>query len=153
MDQLSDAMRGLQALRTELHTKLLENTEYRALVEIERAIENLNTGPSRATFTVPSAGPSRKRASQLEAAAEILNEHARPLSLDELVAKLKAKGIKFRGKRPEFSLSANLSSHKEFRSIKYVGKRCWWFANRAVPPEHGKNSAKSSANNSEAYMH
>jgi hypothetical protein len=127
---LSDALRPLQDLRAELGAKLLRNAQYRALLAIERAIQEIISGSADQETVAPP-----EKISQSEAAAQALGECARPLPLDDLVRTLRAKGVKFRAKHPEMSLSANLSNHKQFRSVQYQGKRCWWFSNRPVPSD------------------
>jgi hypothetical protein len=119
----------------------LQNSDYRALVAIDRVVNELGSGIKERQY---SATPPGKKLSQTEATAQALQEKGKPLSLEELVGLLKAKGVTFRGKRPELSLSANLSSQKQFRSVKYNGARCWWFSNRSIPLNTGAESAGDS---------
>jgi len=134
----ADALHQLQNLRRDLEARLQQNPDYRALVVIERALSGLSVGmggsegSSLQTSDAPPS-PSRKRISKADATAEILRERGKPLPLKELAGVLRQRGITFRSKRPELSLSANLSSHKRFRSIEFDGVRCWWFANRPAP--------------------
>jgi hypothetical protein len=150
-----DTVHRLQGLRAELEQKLLRNADYRALLAIERAISELSStvpgptalSPSDLRSPTPPPSPARhpKRLLQTDVAAEILRERGRPLPLEVLLGLLKEKGISFRGRRPELSLSATLSSHKDFRSIRYDGVRCWWFSGRPIPP--GKSSATGKSAN------
>ena len=146
-----DALHRLQGLRVELEQKLLQNPDYRALIAIERALSELGSGTARLSSPqlakkLPAEGP--RKLSQTEAATEILREKGKPLPLEDLIGLLKQKGITFRGKRPELSLSATLSTHKHFRSIRYNGKRCWWFSNRPIPaaPAAGNKTEAGLAN-------
>jgi hypothetical protein len=125
-----DTLRRLENLRNKLKETLLKNSDYRALLVVEWAVRELSSGTETAKHSSPH--PPQKL-SQTEAATQVLREKGKPLTLEELMELLKAKGITFRAKRPHFSLSASLSSHKHFRSIRYSGTRCWWFSDRPIP--------------------
>jgi hypothetical protein len=134
----ADVLHELQNLRRDLEARLQQNPDYRALVVIERALSGLSVGIGGSEASSPQTSdappsPSRKKISKADATAEILRERGKPLPLKELAGVLRQRGITFRSKRPELSLSANLSGHKRFRSIEFDGVRCWWFANRPAP--------------------
>jgi len=140
-----DALRRLEDLRNQLEEALLKNSDYRALLVVNWAVRELSSGIE--ALKHPSPHPPQKL-SQTEAATQVLREKGKPLTLEELMELLKAKGITFRAKRPEFSLSASLSSHKHFRSIRYSGTRCWWFSNLPIPARtNSKRRGQPSASN------
>src|SRR5262245_41069534 len=140
--QPSHTLQQLQQLRAELRSHLMRDPEYRALVAVERAITEIGTklpqvesaSPSKSSkrLAVPAHGAASS-VSQSVATAQILEEHAVPMRSEELIPKLKARGVRFRAKEPRLSLSATLSSNKQFRSVKYQGQRCWWFSDRSIP--------------------
>ena len=140
-----DALHRLQDLRVELEQKLLQNSDYRALIAIDRALSELGSGTAKLSSPqlAKKLPEAPKKLSQTEAATEILREKGKPLPLEVLIGLLKQKGITFRGKRPELSLSATLSTHKHFRSIRYNGMRCWWFSNRPIPAPAAGNKIEA----------
>jgi hypothetical protein len=131
-----NTLQELLKIRSRLQEKLARNSDYRALTAVERAIAELNADvialPAPAHLSGISITPHRP-GSHADAVAQILSERGQPLTMRELLGRLRQKGVKFIGKHPKLSLSATLSRSRQFRSVSFEGVRSWWFCGRPIP--------------------
>jgi hypothetical protein len=155
----------MKILRQQAHERLYNaNPDYRALVALDEAIAKaapqstrqaipappptwLPTPPPHIqgtaikpiehwdhlnAFRVKPTGPSHSQAT-----AALLEREGIPLPVSILVPNVRGLGATLTGKDPEINLSSSLSRDKIFRSVRYQGRPCWWFADRPFPGEQG----------------
>jgi hypothetical protein len=67
----------------------------------------------------------------------LIQDRGEPLSTDELIPLLQARGVSFTGANPSGNLASVLSKDKRLRSVKWGGPRgrAWWLASAPYPGE------------------
>lgn len=139
------ALDALIALRGETHGRLLENQDYRTLVALDRAIQEITGEKALPDSSVadhprpkpkPNGDASVQGLSQADAAQVLLNQVLNePVPIARLVSALNAHGVSVGGTNPNINLSSVLSKDGRFRSVKYKERACWWIKGRPFPGE------------------
>jgi hypothetical protein len=138
----------LTGLRADVHSRLLENQDYRTLVALDRAILDITGEKPPADFVAADPKPRPKHnapagaeasvegLSQADAAQVLLNKVLHePVPILRLVSALNAHGINVGGANPNINLSSVLSKDGRFRSVRYKDRACWWIKGRPFPGE------------------
>jgi hypothetical protein len=139
------ALDALVALRAEAHGRLIENQDYRTLVALDRAIQDI-TGEKQQTEEIiadhpkpkpkPNGDASVQGLSQKDATHVLLNQvFHEPVTISKLVSALNAHGIRVGGANPNINLSSVLSKDTRFRSVRFKDRACWWISSRPFPGE------------------
>jgi hypothetical protein len=142
----SSTLDTLTALRADVHARLLENSDYRTLVALDRAIMEITgekppadtVGPNlpKPKTTKNNADASVQGLSQKDAARVLLDQVLHePVPIARLVSALNAHGIRVGGANPNINLSSVLSKDTRFRSVRYKDRACWWISSRPFPGE------------------
>lgn len=77
---------------------------------------------------------SNSKPSQADAAFDVLLTKGWPMTTAELIEPVRARGATLNGDDAATSLSSTLSRDKNrFKSVRWNGKSCWWFANVETP--------------------
>jgi hypothetical protein len=154
VEQMSEAEKpngaliALTSLRGDVHSRLLENQDYRTLVALDRAILEI-TGEKPAApmpWDIPAQPQPRQKPnaaeanfdglSQADAAQVLLNQVMHePVPIARLVSALNAHGIAVGGANPNINLSSVLSKDGRFRSVRFKDRACWWIKGRPFPGE------------------
>lgn len=72
--------------------------------------------------------------SQADAAYDVILTKGWPMTTAELIEPVRARGATLNGDDAATSLSSTLSRDKaRFKSVRWNGKSCWWFANVETP--------------------
>jgi hypothetical protein len=140
------ALDAMIALRADAHSRLLENQDYRTLVALDRAIQEITgekTGPDagaadqlKLKLPKPKPEASVQGLSQADAARVLLDQVLHePVPIARLVSALNAHGIRVGGVSPNINLSSVLSKDTRFRSVRYKERSCWWISSRPFPGE------------------
>lgn len=141
----SAALDALIALRADAQARLLENQDYRTLVALDRAIQEI-TGEKPAVDAVAAHHPQPKPRgngdaviqglSQADATQVLLSQVMQePVPIARLVSALNAHGVNVGGTQPNINLSSVLSKDGRFRSVRYKERACWWIKGRPFPGE------------------
>lgn len=136
----------LTALRADVHSRLLENQDYRSLVALDRAIaditgnspiaEAISNGIAKKAKTKSDNDADVSGLSQADAAQVLLNKVLEePVTIARLVSALNAHGIRVGGANPNINLSSVLSKDARFRSVRYKDRASWWISSRPFPGE------------------
>lgn len=139
------ALDALIALRAEAHGRLQENQDYRTLVALDRAIQEITGDKAAPESSVadhpkpkpkPNGDASVQGLSQADAAQVLLNQVLHePVPIARLVSALNAHGVSVGGTNPNINLSSVLSKDGRFRSVKFKERACWWIKGRPFPGE------------------
>ena len=118
-------LKALDARRDKL-LKIIELAE--SLDGITEPVASTKKRPQESAPKVrqPSAVTVRTR----EAVRSLLEERGAPVTLRELLAEMRLRGIPVGGKKEVATLAARLSNADEFRSVPGMG---WWFTDQLVP--------------------
>lgn len=127
----------IKAARDSLHTKLLENDDYRALLALDGALDAFDRGASKHSSGQPLAkrhdvGRARSPR-QSDVAYQLLDEGDAPLTIGALIELMAEKGSPVGGGDPRINLASVLSKDDRFESVRLDGRSYWWIAGRPVP--------------------
>ena len=143
-DLPNPALRDILDARNKIAQRLEANPDFIALRRLDSAIAEIEkavSGPyTRRAFSeipvVPAQPPplvSTRKISQPDAVAAIIAELGKPLSSDELVPLVEAKGVRMSGEK-RVNLASALSRDERFHSIQWGSHgRKWWFKDREPP--------------------
>lgn len=161
---MTNAVAAIQSLRDDLHQKLLQNPDYRAMIALDRAIMEASGQPmsplqmavnhlsalpgslvasdaaeaARHSYlwgVAANALPFTKM-SQADAAYAVLQSTMQPMTTAELIDPVRKMGATLGGDDPATNLSSSLSREKDrFQSLRWNRKTCWWFKDVEVPQE------------------
>lgn len=143
------ALIALTSLRSDVHSRLLENQDYRTLVALDRAIQEITGEKPPASANPINDGIAKARSktnndngaevtgmSQADAAQVLLTKVLyEPVTIARLVQALNAHGINVGGANPNINLSSVLSKDGRFRSVRFKDKACWWVKGKPFPGE------------------
>jgi hypothetical protein len=134
----ANALDGMKALHDEIERRLLTTSaDYRALIALRKAMHEVK-GTSIADSTRRTRVRLHRESestgmSQADAAAAVLEDRGQPVPIANLVELVTQKGAPVGGKEPTINLSSTLSKDERFKSVRFNGRACWWFANRSLP--------------------
>ena len=140
---MSSTLQVIEAKMRELERKLSASPIYRELVilreardkllSIGAAISGISSAPD--SGNIQHRGPA-KRVTILDGARMALNDAGHPLTSRMLVELLPKYGAYVGGAKPPQNLTSILSKRADdFESIRWEGKRAWWFRARSLPDE------------------
>lgn len=141
--KINSELRELNRMIQEVEARLARSPDYITLRALERARDEIeaqyhervvdhDTGAELAL--VPTGRQFKKGGpSQLDAAAQALEQAGEPLTTPEMVNRVRLLGAKVGGAKPNINLSSSLSKSEDFQNVKWKGETAWWLANRPLP--------------------
>ncbi|WP_147095023.1 hypothetical protein [Roseovarius sp. TE539] len=134
----------MRKLRDEIHKRLLDVPDYRALAAMDEAIRTVEQAGAVVGHGDPRGyePPKRKRLSQADAAFAILADRGEPIQTRELLREAEGLGATISGKDPMVNFASSLSRDKRIRSINYNGEKHWWLTDRDPPGEMSFDEAE-----------
>lgn len=142
-----DYMRAVAAAYEE---KLADNPDFQAWKAINEAIakiERAAQGTKVAQQPRKRERPKAAEPSRLDLVAELILSAGAPLSTNDLIRGLEARGFLIEGKDPAVNLASSLSRSDRFKSILYKGGKGWWLTDRAVPSTESKDLLTNTEDN------
>jgi hypothetical protein len=141
-----EALSGLESLIAAARDRLSQNPDYIALSELEKAHAEIlrrsrvASSPLVARAPEPPFNLARESEDdrplgQLQAAIKALKEAGHPLTIFELIDRVRALGAVVGGEKPAVNLGSTLSRSDEISSIRWRGQPAWWFTGQGKPPE------------------
>ncbi|MEM0990333.1 MAG: hypothetical protein AAGK00_15780 [Pseudomonadota bacterium] len=141
-----ETVNSMRKLMQDMHEQLMRFPQYRAMKALEVAISEIEAvnepvevtdARDKMAFSAYKAlSVQRRKAtalSQADAVERVLQKIGRPMKAVDLVPLVTEQGASLKGKDPSNNLASNLSRDPRFRSIRFGGVPCWWFADQAVP--------------------
>jgi hypothetical protein len=130
-DQLITARDALQA---EIDKKLAAMPEWKALQQVERAIEALGTAPRLQPLAVTGRHRFRFVQSYASLAIEALKKEKRPLTTPEVIEYVgKNRTLSGDPEKNKINISSSLSKENRLENILWRNNRAWWFADQPAP--------------------
>lgn len=125
----------MRKLRDQIHKRLLDNPDYRALAAMDAAIREVEKAGAVVGHGDPNGyePPKRKRLSQADAALVVLRDRGEPMKTRDLLREAQGVGAIIAGKDPGINFASSLSRDKRLHSINYNGEKHWWFSDREPP--------------------
>lgn len=121
------------ALQAEIDKKLESLPEWRALQDIERAIEALGSLPAAPEAPTRTTNVRFVR-SYASLALEAIKKAKHPLTTPEIIEYIgKFRSLSADSEKNKINISSTLSKEDQFENILWRNNRAWWFADQPTP--------------------
>jgi hypothetical protein len=146
MAHKTETLDALDALIAKVETRLALTPDYIELTALRKARAEIDAASHRRTETmvddqtgerlmlVPTGDFAKKKApNQLDATMMVLGQAGQPLTISELISRVRAVGGTVGGKHPATNLGSTLSRSDEIVSVRWRGEQAWWFKSKPLP--------------------